>query len=381
MATEINWAAVNNDFLFNALNRNDTGVMKEVKRNSQTIDIEVDQFPGWLHHIDLQVLLNLKVTVGAGGSKPRWSQFAPFNFFQSVAISLGGGPFQHVNPYFYYLREAVMRPGWKPDKTPYPYSYATNKAWNTPDLQSTVGSTVDNQLRFCIRIPLQVQHGTVMGHIPMGNPKVKMKIRLTVAPEFYGADEWLNPIVGGSLVSAVVDPAKTSWVVPAYKYRTTPATRADMIDPKIGFVLNIQTKDSDFVAAGSDTPIKFSDPFRYLRLWHIVIDGTGSPNSEAVNGFELDLTPGYEQFNFRGEEGMMDYFNETHRRYRQNLPTGVFVFDLWAGSDPANPNDTQSIDGAQFATLQTKLSVAAGTNIQSPAKIITIAEALSPVGF
>ena len=189
------------------------------------------------------------------------------------------------------------------------------------------------------------------------------------------------PLKRGTGATAAIGSAQQSWVAPNINYRTTPATKGDVPTPTIGYVLNVQERASNFTSAGALTPIHFPDPFKYMRLWHIIIDGTGAPNTTGVTNFELDLTPGYPQFNFATQAALMHYFNQIRRLYQTDLPVGVFVHDLYAGSDPYNPNDTQIIDGTVFQTLQTQVAVSAATNVGSPARIITYAEALSPVAF
>lgn len=371
-------------FLQNALERNYAMSTFAVTQNGQVLDIELDSVPGWAYAIDLTVQMSVDITVATGGSAPSMSQFAPWNVFSDCQLSLGGGPFQRVSPFFYALRERAMgfgswRPGYGGVDT---FAYASTTEWSIPAINAPANATTTNVWKFTIRIPLQIQHGSIIGHLPLGNSAVRGKLRLTVAPTFYGTDQFMNPLYGGTNVtSAVVSTTGTSYVQPNILYRTTPAIGGQLPTPQIGYVLNVQQRASAFVGAGVLTPIKFQDPFKYLRLWHVVIDGTGAPNSTGITNFELDLTPGYPQFNYANANQLQQYFYQTNRRYAQDMPTGVFVFDLWSGSDPTNPNGNQIIDGSVFSTLQTQIGTGSGFNVSSPAKIVTFAEALSPVQF
>lgn len=373
---------INDAFLLNALQR-DSGMKNfPITTAGDQIDIELTQVPGWADAVDLNVLLNLAITVAAGGAAPSASGFSPWNVFSKVQVSLGGGPFQDVSPYFYFLRELAMAPGWNPAYGG-PNSYAYSSAlYSFPAINAPVGATTQNTWAFPIRIPLQVQEGSIYGHIPLGNAKIACKIRLTLQPQLYGSDQYLNPLYGGSGVTVAVSGTSASYIQPTIWYKTTsPSQTQQLQDPVVQYVLNVQEKSTMFEGAGSLTPIAFKDPFRYLRLWHIVEDGTGAPNSSAVQQFELDPAPGYPQWNFESQGRMSNYFYRVRRLYRQDLPVGVFVMDLWSGSDPSNPNGTQEIDGKLFQTLQTQIAVTQATNVGAPAKIITYAEALSPVGF
>jgi hypothetical protein len=379
-------AQINQNFLANALRRNwsmpTISINQGAAANGQVLDIELDSVPGWASHIDVMVNLDLAITLAADtGVAPTLSPFAPFNFFQSVEISLGGGPFQRVNPYFYFLRELAMHRGWAGGSVLTP-AYASGSVQDIPAVTATAGTTKNNVWKFPIRIPLQVAPGTMMGHLPMGTSAVKAKLRLTVASAMHGTDQYSSPLYGGTdVTSVVVGSSVASWVQPNITFLTTPALKADLGQPVIQYLLNVQERSTPFTAAGSLTPIHFPDPFKYMRLWHIVIDGTGAPNSAGVTNFELDLTPGYPQYNYAGTGPMMDYFNKVRRQYQTDLPVGVFVHDLFAGSDNANPNDTQIIDGTVYQTMQTQVAVGAAVGVGSPARIITYAEALNPVGF
>jgi hypothetical protein len=376
-------ADVNNIFMRNALRRNwsmPASTITAGQAGGQTLDIELDSGPGWASHIDLMCLFDLAITVAGGGGAPTMSQFAPWNLFSDCQVSLGGGPFQRVSPYFYHLREIASARGWVGGST-LATAYAAAAVQNIPAINAPAGATTNNIWRFPIRIPLQVAPGNVMGHLPMGTAAVKAKIRLTVTSALYGTDQYLSPLFGGVGVTAAVGASVQSWVQPNITFLTTPALKADIGQPQISYLLNVQEKATNFTSAGALTPIHFPDPFKYMRLYHVVIDGTGAPNSTGVINFELDLTPGYPQFSYSGPQSMMDYFNKVRREYQTDLPVGVFVHDLFSGSDPYNPNDSQIVDGTVYQTLQTQLAVSAATNVASPARIITYAEALSPVSF
>lgn len=374
----------NDQFILSALKRNYPMPQETVNSAGQILDIELESVPGYATDIIVSCLLNLDITVAGGGAAPSKSKFAPYNIFRSVEISLGGGPFQRTNGVFYWLREMAMNPGFNPlNVGASDPSYVAADVVSVPAVNAPAGETTTNTWRFNLKIPLQVQHGSTMGLIPFGNSSTKCRLRLTLTNNLYSSDQYVSPLYGGTGVSVAITPAGTaaSWVAPNIKYLTEPAVGVQLPNPTIGSILNVQERSTSFVGAGAMTPIKFPDPFHYLRLWHIIIDGTGAPNSEAVTNFELDLTPGYPQYNYNTAASLQDYFSEYRKLYRQPLPEGVFVHDLWSGTDPANPNGTQTIDGTIFQTLQTQVAVNASTNVVSPAKIITFAEALSPVAF
>jgi hypothetical protein len=370
---ENNIAASNTQFINQALERNYGMPNNVINALGQTIDIELDSVAGWAHSIDLSCFLQLNVVQT---TMPSWSPFAPWNFFSEVQISLGGGPFQRVSPYFYYLREILGHDGWTPANSTLNVPSSASNQWNLPTMAA---GNLDVQ--FTVRVPLQAVQGSVIGLLPMGSASTKVKIRLTVASSLYGTDQWLNPVYGGTGVTVTIGTGKTSYISPNINYYTSPATSATLPTPFIGSILNVQQRATQFVGAGALTPIKFPDPFKYLRLYHIIIDGTGAPNTTALTNFELDLVPGYPQYNYNTPSSLQSYFYKMRRTYGTDLPTGVFVFDQWSGSDPMNPNGTQIIDGSIWQTLQTQVQVSSGTNVASPAKIITFAEALSPVNF
>lgn len=372
----------NQSFLTNALRRNRTMPDREIKSAGQVIDIQLEQVPGWADKFTLPVYVDLAVTVAAGGTAPSWSEMFPWNLFSSVELSLGGGPFQRVSPFFYALRKKAMNPGWKPGMSAAgTFGYAANVAWDVPAISATAGSTTDNYARFTMEVPLQAAHGLIAGHLPLGDATITAKLRLTVASNLYGSDHYENPVVGGTSVTVAIGTAQTSTVGVDISYRTTPATRTQVPDPIVGQVLNIQEQVTPITGTGADIPIYFKNPFLYLRLWHVLIDGTGAPDSSDVTNFELDLFPGLPQFEYNTPASLQAYYEKINSLYRGDLDTGVFVFDMWSGNDPVNPNGDQMIDGTLFQTLQTRMRLASGASVGSSAKIITYAEALSPVNF
>ena len=375
-------ATANETFLLQAGERNYAMPASTVTNVGQVVDIELESVPGWAYALELNVKLDLAITLDSTGTAPSLSEFAPWNAFRSLELSLGGGPFVRVSPYFCMLREMVMQPGWAPwSGGPATQSYASS-VYSVPAVSAAASTTTDNYWLFTIRVPLQVQHGSVFGHLPLGNSSVRAKVRLTLQNTMQGTDHYQNPLVGGTGVTVAIGTAQTSYVQPNILYRTTPPSATQPLPtPTIGYILNVQEKVTPLTTAGSLVPIKFPDPFKYLRLWHIVINGNGSPDTADVNSFEYDLLPGYPQFHYPNTEALSAYFTRIRRLYRQDLPTGVFVFDFWSGSDPSNPNGTQVVDATLFQTNQSQIMVQSSTTVGGPAKVVTYAEALSPVQF
>lgn len=367
---------INNYFLLNALERTYTMQRTDFKSAQEMKEIEIDPAPGWARYIDLNFEMNVDIAVGANGTLPQLSQFAPYNIIQNLQLSLGGGAFQNINMYFLNLRNSITRYGkmWNQSATNYPYT--AQLLYNIPDPQAGI-----NKWKFTIRIPLQVQPGSAAGLIPLGNSAVKLTLRLTTANALHGMDHFLSPLVGGSNVTVQIAPTAASFVQPVITYLTAPMNRADIPQPIIGSLLNVQERNTSFIGAGVKTPIKFTDPFRYLRFWFVVTDGTGAPNSEAISALELDLLPAYAKDLFESKTAMASYYQSVRDRYGFDLPPGVFVFDYFTGSDNWDPNGTQTIDGTIFTTLQAQLTLDAGVPSASPARITSFAECMSSINF
>lgn len=372
--------ANNNSWLLGSAGRNFAMPNKAFTQAGQVIDLELESVPGWVSYIDLDVYVDLAITVAAGGTAPSLSPFAPWNLFQRVELSLGGGPFQNVSPFFYFLRECAMNPGWDPSVPgPQTYSYASD-VYSVPAVNAPAGATTDNYWLFGMRIPLQVQHGSAIGFLPLGAATTVAKLRLTVQPQLVGSDAYMNPLTGGANATVAIGTTKTSYVQPNINYRTTPPNaQSPLPNPTVGYVLNVQEASWPINTTGTLMPMKFKDPFKYLRLWHIVMLG-GSPDTTDVTNFEFDYLPGYAKDQWTSLN-IQSYFVDTRRRYRRDLPVGVFVEDLWAGSDPANPNGSEVVDATVFQTMQTQLAVSQTATLGTNPRVITYAEALAPVAF
>lgn len=369
-------------FMAQALLRNYPMPQVTVTGANQVIDIELDSVPGYAKEIVLSALINMDITLAAGGAAPSASQFLPYNFFQTIEVSLGGGPFQRCSGVYYYLREAYINRKDPKNRSNDP-SYVGSAQYSIPTLQATAGETVTNTFRFDVKIPLQLQHLSPIGLLPLGNASTRAKVRVTMAANLNGSDQYACPTFGGSGVTAAITPSATaqSWIAPNIKYWTQPAVSGQIPAPVVGNILNVQERATAFVGAGANSPVKFPDPFHYLRLYHVILDGTGAFNTTGINNFELDLAPSYPQFRYNTASSIQEYLNDMYDLYRQPLHQGVWVFDLFSGNDPQNPNGTQTIDGTVFQTLQTQIGTVSSFNTSSPAKIVTYAEALAPVNF
>jgi len=345
----------------------------------QVLDIELDSLGGYMDTLDLDCKLAINITAGSAATAPVLSPFAPYNIFSKIEVSLGGGAFISVNPYFFYLREAITHRGWTPDKSILAPGYAATTHYSVPTIVATASSTTENIIRFPIHIPLQAIPKQAWGHIPLGTSAVKCKVRLTVTNTLYGTDQYLSPLIGGTVITgAAISAGTASYVACNIDYKMP---RKAGIKPSIGWLLNVQERAFGFVGAGSNNPLKFPDPYQYMRLWMIVIDGTGAPNTTGVQSLELDPMPGFARKMYNSPSSLARYFQGIRRIYETDLPTGVFCFDLNTDVMPMLGDGNQNINGVDFQTLQTQLAVSAGTSVAAPARIITYAETFQPIAF
>jgi hypothetical protein len=370
----------NDKLLFESQDRDYPMQQFSINAPGQTIDIELDSLAGYMDSIDLDCKLDLAITTGAGATAPSISPFAPYNIFSAIEVSLGGGAFHRINPYFYFLRELITHQGFQPSTTLLNPAYASSTHYNIPAVSAPSSATTDNIWRFPIHIPLQAIPKKAWGLIPMGTSAVKCKIRLTVAPSLYGTDQYNSPLYGGASVTGVaVGSAEQSYVSPTLWYKQ-PFEAG--IKPTIGYLYNVQERAVAITGAGALNSLKFPDPFHYLRLWAIVIDGTGAPNTTGVTNWELDPMPGFARKQFNTPSALSSYFYRIRRKYHTDMPVGVFVFDIASDVLPQLQDSAgQEIDGSIYQTLQAQLSVSAGTDVTSPARIITYQESLSTINF
>ncbi len=345
----------------------------------QVLDIELDSLGGYMDTLDIDCKLDVAITVPGGGSAPSLSPFAPYNIFSKIEVSLGGGAFISVSPYFFYLRELITHRGWTPDKTLLTPAYAATTHYSIPAISAPAGATTDNVWRFPIHIPLQAIPKQAWGHIPLGTSAVKCKVRLTVANTLYGTDQYVSPLYGGTgAITAAIGSSVASYAAPNIDYKMPHKAG---IKPSIGWLLNVQERAFGFVGAGSNNPLKFPDPYQYMRLWMLVIDGTGAPNTTGVQSLELDPMPGFARKLYNSPSSLARYFQGIRRLYETDLPTGVFCFDLNTDVHPIDGDGNQNINGVDFQTLQTQLAVTGATNVGAPARIITYAETFQPIAF
>ena len=345
----------------------------------QVLDIELDSLSGYMDTLDLDCKLDVAITTGVDAVAPTLSQFAPYNIFSKIEISIGGGAFISVSPYFFYLREMLTHRGWTPDTSLKTMSYAATTHYSMPAVSAPSSATTNNVWRFPIHIPLQAIPKQAWGHIPLGTSAVKCKIRLTVTNVLYGTDQYVSPLFGGeNITSVAIGSSVASYVAPNIDYKMP---RKAGIRPNISWLMNVQERAFSFVGAGSNNPLKFPDPYQYVRLWMIVIDGTGAPNTLGVTNLELDPMPGFARRMFNSPSSLAKYFQDLKRLYHTDLPTGVFCFDLNTDVDPVLGDGNQNINGVNYQTLQTQIAVSAATNVATPARIITYAESFMPIAF
>ncbi|MCY0871070.1 MAG: hypothetical protein OWT27_10900 [Firmicutes bacterium] len=376
-ATQIQ--ADNDKFLITALERNEVMDQLPIPTQGRQMTITLEQVPGWARSLDVSFFVNLPITLTSAGTAPSWSQIFPYNIFETVQLSLGGGPFVNVTPYFYCLRQIATTPGFIPGALQSAQQYINSVAWNVPSAPSaTAGSTVTNAIRFGVYIPLQIEEFSVKGLIPLGNAKVPAKLVFTLAADLCGTDNFLNPIVGGTGVSATIGAGSYAKVNIEYFMQSSSKNTPT---PVIGRIMNVQQKVTAPSGGANGTKVTFDEPYLYDRIWTIVEDGTGTLTTSEIQSFIYSLMPSFETANFPTQDALQSYIMKMWRKYRNPLPTGVLVNDFVSGSDPANPNGTQQVDGAEYSTQNIRIALTQGTNVAQPAAIINIMECQSDVAF
>lgn len=345
----------------------------------QVIDVELDSLAGFMDSIDFDVFLDIAITAAGSAVAPTLSQFAPYNFFSKMEIQIGGGAFVSVMPYFFYLRDLITHRGWSPGQSALTQVYSTSTHYVIPTITAASSAVTDNYFRFPIHIPLQAIPKQAWGHIPLGTSAVKCKVRFTVTSTLLGTDQYACPLNGGTNITSVtIGTTKPSYVAPNINYKMP---NSQGVIPNIGWILNVQERAFNIVGAGSNTPLKFPDPYQYMRLWMIFIDGTGAPNTTGIQSLEIDPIPGFPRQLYNSASSLAAYFAKIQRLYETNLPTGVFCFDLNTDVNPVTGDGNQNINGVNYQTLQTQIATTAATNVASPARIITYAETFQPVTF
>jgi hypothetical protein len=315
----------------------------------QALNFDAPVVPGgYLTRIVLTVHLNVNYTPAGSGAYASLTAAAPWSALSQIQVKFGETQIT-VHPYFEYIF-SLMRGFNRPDTT-------RVVGLQTSDIQSMLYKAPtlnpgDNEWKFDIEIPLNSVHpASVNGILPIGQTGTKVQIQAVPTSQFVGKDPLLNVVDTNGTITVSGD-VKVTCIVRDYHSMAT----VQQVQPDLSGLATVQTikpQEINPLTAGSYVFRPLTNPYPVVRFAAVVIDGQSSGTfcaASNITGYELDQAENTNSAFFRYDDttgGIERYYAEVRRRFGQDMPDGVLVFDA-PTQNVANPS---SLGGNAFLDL------------------------------
>jgi hypothetical protein len=333
----------------------------------QTLNFDCPVIPGgYATRIVLSV--NLTVTNTPGTGSIALNAGGIWNVINQINVKFGETQIS-VHPYAEYvfglMRGYSTIPGGAGQTLGNQVANIQNILYSAPSVAAGAQTW-----KFDIEIPLNSVHPiSVNGLLPLGQTGTKAQVQVIPATSFTGADPLLNVCaLTGNATQSVTGSVSCTAMVRDFKSLAT----VTPVEPDLGGLATVQTikpQEINPLTAGSYNFKTLSNPYPLVRYLIILIDGNSSSTFCAatnINGYELDQAENTNSAFFRHDlttGGIGRYFAEVRRRFGQDMPEGVLVFD----APSMNQSDPMNGGGNNFLNLTSQGYPAArwGANVGS----------------
>ena len=341
----------------------------------------------------------------ASGNSMDWSPMR--TFANRVTISQGGETYKDIHPFFWIVRNAVMRRLWLPnyansnvggDYATSQYA-ASNLGTTLPALTTETAVTA----RFTFIIPFRWINGKLEGCFPIGDSSNPLVLNFFTPKTVAGTDPENNlfMIVPNSTDSVAIKNA-TVKVILVYRTALSYAPNVTIATPVVGTQLKVTQSSIALNNVGSEVTVSHSNRFPHSMILTIVEDGNANPNTSGntlglmnaanISRFRYKLTSETPVIDLDTDDKIFAYFQAQRLQLGFDLPDGVFpYFPLFEenGSgyftDPNLQNLHQIPDLNLWRNTMTGVTVASGTTINASAsniaRIRTYSEMVVPVSY
>ncbi len=361
--------------------------------------VEFDTKPGDLglsESILIRVYGTITPTLGSGAAV--WSVME--SFFKEIKIKRGDTPIKSVHPFFFILRNKLMRRGYEVNGAPFGGTNYFAKA-NLPQALPTITGATAINFVWGLYIPTRWLRSLLNDMYPVGDSDNPLKIELTPAAAAYGVDPQNAPV----LVSGGATVAFSATIAASYVYRSVLSYTPNVTvqNPVVGRVLRVGSGSQSITSIGSETTIVPVAKKPTTLLVAVVQDGNANAGAAAgTNGtglstselsqLEFVLSTDAKVLNLDAAEKFIAYQENLRLAYGLDLPDGVFplVFpqQSWASGFNDDPNLDPLAQIPDFSTWREaflSLTVASGTTLNSAgsglARVVLYQEWLESVNY
>ena len=260
----------------------------------------------------------------------------PYNLVNNATVAFGNRQIS-VKPYIF----GKVNPLIEGYARTYSDGVSGNKEQAIEDLLRKVPTTFssgDNDVVFSTFIPLNSLHpSSINGILPIFSASTRINLTLNLPSAVAGADPIDNVFkVGGDGAVVVSGNVDATLIYRSYESMTTSAQAMQADLTGLPSVQVIQLPSITGLAAKVYNYSAFKNPYRFAKLFHVVIDGKQSDKFAAANniiGYSMDKAENSNSSFFRYDEttggnGLSDFYQRHREKFGSDAPQGIIVQDF-----------------------------------------------------
>lgn len=303
----------------------------------------------WLQKLTIRIALTMTYTPNATSPYINLTAAGIYALFQNIRVSFGN---DQVNVHPYIAKVLAQLTGYNRTAS------NTTLGNSNTDIQAMLATspTVNsgaNTWNIDIDLPLNLLHPmSVQGLLPIGGTGTRVQVFLQPTASAVGKDPLLNVVDTNGTVSF----SGTADVYAWYRDFHSVAT-LQPLQPNIAGLSTVQVIKPSAInplTAGSSVFKRITNPYPFIRLISLVIDGQQSgkfvSNASNITNYEIDQAENTSSVFYKYDVtngGLANYYKQTREKYGQDFDSGVLIFDS-TGTNTANASNQ---DGSSYLNL------------------------------
>ena len=331
--------------------------------------------------------LNFTYTPGTGSAA--LNAGGAYNMFPDVSVLFGN---KQITTHPYLTKVLAQTRGY--NRTPSNSALGNSSA----GIQSVLSSqpaiaSGANTWKGNWDLPTTLVHPTSpFGLLPIGGSGTRMQVQLQSAGSLTGADPLNNlfAITGNATITAVTGTINVVvWYRDFKSFATPQALSCDLTGLPTSQIIRL--REVNPLTAGSPNYLSVTNPYPFIKLASIVIDGNSSAKFADASNIQAYRIDGAENTSSAlrvydsTNGGMSNYYKRHREMYGNDLDEGVLIFDANAESvvDTSNQEGEMwlNVSSSGFPAARVGVQVGSVSSTSIVPRVVNFGVIMNPVGI
>lgn len=318
---------------------------------------------GFLARIHCHVSGVLTVTLGGGTAAI--DVLGPWNMFQRVRTAINGGKeVFSASGYGAHLIHLMSGEQYFPEQSRFSPASDPSHSAHVYNVPTAAGA---NNWEFGFTIPIAPNDDEFLGGFILQVESAQSSLGFDFNTAVYSLTPTLAPV----LVTGAATATFAGNITPMIESFDIPVDDAKWPPVRALHLINEVEQD---VSQTGDLLVDLVKDNVYLQvLHHLVLNA--APTSTAVDRLKILI----QRSNLPYDMPAKNFLQEQRRRYKRDLPAGVFVHDLFYQGTPNGGNLRDVIHARDLTEFQSGISISSGATLGTTRKLRTISRMLEPL--